>query len=839
MSLENGPKALELYNTQNGSRKSQNMNESANLLSPDTSSRKRTRRKISYDNFVNSADINLESEEDSEDFLGPTTKKNQLNKSDFSLRSQGIYKNTRSSSKKNNSLLSNTKYYDESSSDENKTPTKRLRIPSSRKKISGPQTPSSLPYEETSRSIVLKKTPSAVKRFDVESDELGYEETKSEYSESFVRHRHKTRSKSFHGQSRKPNTRTRRLSRRNQTFEISESSEGSLSPVHFSSPARPSRRSFRQKVTKNMKEQDEEDIYADDDPQPAHHKALNIREIFKPIPHHNLFRKYHNVNCDVCDRNDKTSKRGSTDLIFCQGCSTSIHQICLGTRTSRDHIVTKIGPDSFVMQCRRCVGTATKKDETAPRLDVCQVCRKTGPSCMAFSTKKTARQDEIIRLNNGGEDPITEVSNELINNADNVLFRCIGCQRAFHFEHLPSYNIHSSNPSDIEMLRKSRLHEYCLDWRCQDCRKAPSRVQGLVCWRPLNSEKYIHGQKADEVNEDEKEYLIKWSNKSYFDCSWMPGSWVWGATMTVMRKAFLRRDDGLNMLPRWTSEEAIPEEYFQIEIVFDVNYNKDFAPKSEKNDKSAIDMIIEVFVKFKGLPYDEAVWVKPPSSEDTDRYKLFEAAYNDYVSGQYFKQSSASVMNQRLEAFRKRKFAKHLELKQQPPQLTGGKMMPYQMEGLNWLLYNFHQKKNVILADEMGLGKTIQIISLFAALAKGGPRCWPFLVVTPNSTCPNWRREIKKWAPSLRVVSYYGTKAARDMAMDFEMYPQGCSDLRAHIVITSFEAPTNEHCKAWFNRINWAGLVVDEGQRLKNDGNLLYIALRAFKAPFRVLLTGK
>jgi len=54
-------------------------------------------------------------------------------------------------------------------------------------------------------------------------------------------------------------------------------------------------------------------------------------------------------------------------------------------------------------------------------------------------------------------------------------------------------------------------------------------------------------------------------------------------------------------------------------------------------------------------------------------------------------------------------------------------MMPYQMEGLNWLLYNFHQKKNVILADEMGLGKTIQIIAMIASLVKDNPKvCFSF-----------------------------------------------------------------------------------------------------------------
>jgi chromodomain-helicase-DNA-binding protein 4 len=111
-------------------------------------------------------------------------------------------------------------------------------------------------------------------------------------------------------------------------------------------------------------------------------------------------------------------------------------------------------------------------------------------------------------------------------------------------------------------------------------------------------------------------------------------------------------------------------------------------------------------------------------------------------------------------------------------------------------------------------------------------------VVTPNSTCPNWRREIKKWAPSVRVVTYYGGKKARDMAMKYELYPNGCSDLRAHVVVTSYEGPTDDSSKSFFRKVKWAGMIVDEGQRLKNDANQLYVALKALKIPYQVLLTG-
>jgi chromodomain-helicase-DNA-binding protein 4 len=76
------------------------------------------------------------------------------------------------------------------------------------------------------------------------------------------------------------------------------------------------------------------------------------------------------------------------------------------------------------------------------------------------------------------------------------------------------------------------------------------------------------------------------------------------------------------------------------------------------------------------------------------------------------------------------------------------------------------------------------------------------------------------------------------MSMKHELYPEGCSDLRAHVVVTSYEAPVDDQSKSFFMRIKWAGMIVDEGQRLKNDENLLYLALKALKVPFQVLLTG-
>ncbi|KAH8821074.1 PHD/FYVE-zinc-finger like domain-containing protein [Xylogone sp. PMI_703] len=642
------------------------------------------------------------------------------------------------------------------------------------------------------------------------------------YSRAHIR-RKKTSNGTMRLRNRKSLDRTRRMS-------SNSSPEPSARPTRRSSRAHRNHKSMREIGV-------DEEIFAEDTPEGSGPKALSVREVFQPVPKGSIFHRFHRYICDVCNGVGTNSNKGISQLIPCQGCSTSIHKICLGPRTTREHIVTKVGPGNFVLQCRRCVGTALKKDALAPRLDICQICKQSGKACSAFSTKKTSKQEEKLREQNNGEDPITEVPEDLLSNAANVLFRCDFCRRAYHFEHLPARSQDSPTTTEIEELRKERLAEYNDSWKCNDCSNMPSKIQGLVAWRPSNPNSYVPGTTIDMVNEDDREYLVKWTGQSYFKCTWMPGAWVWGITVAVMRKAFVRRDDGINLLPRMKKEDAIPEEYLQMEIIFDVKYKKSRRHTSAA-DESLIDEVSTVFVKFRGLSYDEAVWETPPSRDEEVLWGYFESAYDEYIAGRTFQQRSQSSMKLDTQAFRSLDFEADVELKAQPSAITGGKMMKYQMDGLNWLLYNFHQKKNVILADEMGLGKTIQVIAMLASLIKDAPKCWPFLVVTPNSTCPNWRREIQHWAPTVRVVAYYGSKRARDMAMEYELFPDGCTDMRAHVVVTSYEAPVDSYNRHFFRRINWAGLIVDEGQRLKSDTNLLYGALETLKVPFRILLTG-
>lgn len=580
----------------------------------------------------------------------------------------------------------------------------------------------------------------------------------------------------------------------------------------------------------NMQDPNMDDVFrSDSEPRAPTQKMTAVREVFPTLPRSDLFRSRHAEGCEVCYNGPNIAP-----LIYCQGCSLAYHKNCLGTRSTRDHLVTKVGPDNFVLQCKRCINYYKKKDATAPNLARCQDCVQQGASCRPFRHRKTTQQEMKEREENDGQDPIVEVPSDKINNAHNVLFRCTKCSRAWHYHHLPPLSLYAMDVNrDDEEMADERFREYSGKWLCKECdSNHDKKLGGIIAWRPSDVETYRSGTPCDLISEDDKQYLIKWEDQSYFRAAWFSGAWTWGVSAALMRKAFYKREDG----PKMRTEDAIPEEYLRIDIVLDIKYTSYVEVRSEEIDKARIKEVDKALIKYKGLGYEDSVWEKVPTPDDGDRWLDFVTAYNDWVAGRYVRYPKQGPLKGRLEKVRSVPFAK-LEREKQPENLVGGELMKYQIEGLNWLYYQWYCQKNGILADEMGLGKTIQVIGFMATLIQEH-NCFPFLIVVPNSTCANWRREIKQWAPSLRVVAYFGSAQARQMAYKYEMYPEGTKDLRCHIVVTSYDAAADDSCRRFFRSVSWAGLIVDEGQRLKNDKSQLYTALTSVRAPYRLLMTG-
>lgn len=63
-------------------------------------------------------------------------------------------------------------------------------------------------------------------------------------------------------------------------------------------------------------------------------------------------------------------------------------------------------------------------------------------------------------------------------------------------------------------------------------------------------------------------------------------------------------------------------------------------------------------------------------------------------------------------------------------------------------------------------------------------------------------------------------------------------ELKCHVVIVSYSQCQPGPDSALLRRIPWEVLVVDEGQRLKNDTSQMYKEMEKFKIRHKVLLTG-
>lgn len=163
---------------------------------------------------------------------------------------------------------------------------------------------------------------------------------------------------------------------------------------------------------------------------------------------------------------------------------------------------------------------------------------------------------------------------------------------------------------------------------------------------------------------------------------------------------------------------------------------------------------------------------------------------------------------------------------------NGNQLRSYQIDGINWLLWNWVNGRNSILADEMGLGKTVQSTMFIFNILYRYMLKPPFLVVAPLSTIPHWEAEIRRWT-DMHVVVLHGSVESRKMIRQYEWKSTlGEFD----VLITTFEIAMVE--ATLLSSITWAGVIVDEAHRLKGKNNKLGDVLRRIDFGCKLLLTG-
>nr|XP_061808362.1 chromodomain-helicase-DNA-binding protein 4-like [Nerophis lumbriciformis] len=435
-----------------------------------------------------------------------------------------------------------------------------------------------------------------------------------------------------------------------------------------------------------------------------------------------------------------------------------------------------------------------------------------------------------------------------------------------------SYHIHCLNPPLPEIPNG--------EWICPRCLCPPmkGKVQRILTWQwgepppptPVPRPPDLPADAPDPAplaGRPEREFFAKWSNLSYWHCSWVTELQL-ELHCQVMFRNYQRKND---------MDEPPPIDFGDgEEDKSEKRKNKDpmYAKLDEKYLRFGIKMewlmihrilnhsvdrknTVHYLIKWRELPYDQATWEADDMDiPEFDTYKLQYWNHRELMLGDDGKPGKKIKVKGRVKRLDRPPenpvVDPTIKFDRQPEYLdsTGGTLHPYQLEGLNWLRFSWAQGTDTILADEMGLGKTVQTAVFLYSLYKEGHSKGPFLVSAPLSTIINWEREFEMWAPGMYVVTYVGDKDSRAVIRENEFSFEDNairggkkasrmkkdSSIKFHVLLTSYELITID--MAILGSIDWACLVVDEAHRLKNNQSKFFRVLNNYPLQHRLLLTG-
>ena len=166
----------------------------------------------------------------------------------------------------------------------------------------------------------------------------------------------------------------------------------------------------------------------------------------------------------------------------------------------------------------------------------------------------------------------------------------------------------------------------------------------------------------------------------------------------------------------------------------------------------------------------------------------------------------------------------------------------HQKTGIAWMQSLFARDyTGGLLADDMGLGKTFQVLSFIKwHRSHRNPDKKPYLIVAPVALLENWENEYHKFfEPSPPPVQILHGQGLRDCVHgDVEAHwGKGADRLSdGGMYITTYGSL--RRYQLLFGAVDWAAVILDEAQRIKNPSTQVTSAAKALKADFKLPMTG-
>lgn len=160
------------------------------------------------------------------------------------------------------------------------------------------------------------------------------------------------------------------------------------------------------------------------------------------------------------------------------------------------------------------------------------------------------------------------------------------------------------------------------------------------------------------------------------------------------------------------------------------------------------------------------------------------------------------------------------------PKGIKAKLREYQHHGLNWLAFLDKNQLGGCLADDMGLGKTLQTIAFLQHLKITNPKNQPSLIIAPTSLIFNWKNEIEKFCPTLKLLVFTGSNRLENKD-NFKKYD---------LIISTYGSLLNDI--EFLKDFKFNYVILDESQAIKNPNSKRYKAVRLLHSYNKIALTG-
>ena len=166
------------------------------------------------------------------------------------------------------------------------------------------------------------------------------------------------------------------------------------------------------------------------------------------------------------------------------------------------------------------------------------------------------------------------------------------------------------------------------------------------------------------------------------------------------------------------------------------------------------------------------------------------------------------------------------DLPTSPPGFAG-ELRAYQAEALAWLGFLDAAELGGCLSLDMGLGKTPTMLAHLGRTSETSSGT--ALVVAPPAVVGNWAAEAAKFTPGLSVLVHHGAGRFSGPALTRAVD-------RADVVITTYGTAVRD--VEQLATFDWARVVLDEAQVIKNPANETAQQMRRIPARSRIALTG-